>query len=68
MKKGRGATMTRDYKRPGTTTLFAALNTLNTLDGTVIAECKPLHRHVEWLEFLKLIDRQTPQDRVPSSH
>jgi len=61
MKKGRGATMTHDYKRHGTTTLFAALN---ILDGTVIAECKTKHRHEEWLDFLRLIDRQTPSDKT----
>ncbi len=44
MKKGRAATMTHDYKRHGTTTLFSALN---TLDGTVIAHCKARHRHEE---------------------
>lgn len=60
LKKGRGATLTHDYKRHGTTTLFAALN---TLEGTVIAQCKPKHRHGEWLDFLRLIDRQTPKDK-----
>jgi transposase len=58
MKKGRAQTMTHDYKRHGTTTLFAALN---TLDGTVMATCMPRHRHQEWLKFLRLIDRQTPE-------
>jgi len=57
MKKGRAQTMTHDYKRHGTTTLFAALN---TLDGTVMATCMPRHRHQEWLKFLRMIDRQTP--------
>ena len=47
LKKGRAATMTHDYKRHGTTTLFAALN---ILDGQVIAQCQQRHRHVEWLE------------------
>jgi len=61
MKKGRGATMTHDYKRHGTTTLFAALN---ILDGTVIADCKAQHRHEEWLEFLRLIDRATPKGKT----
>jgi len=60
LKKGRCGTMTHDYKRNGTTTLFAALN---TLDGTVIGTCMPQHRHQEWLKFLKLIDKQTPQDK-----
>ena len=57
MKKGRAGTMTHDYKRNGTTTLFAALN---MLDGSVIGTCMPRHRHREFLGFLKLIDQQTP--------
>jgi transposase len=57
MKKGRAGTMTHDYKRNGTTTLFAALN---MLDGRVIGACMPRHRHREFLRFLKLIDQQTP--------
>ncbi len=57
MKKGRAGTMTHDYKRNGTTTLFAALN---MLDGRVIGTCMPRHRHREFLRFLKLIDQQTP--------
>ena len=61
MKKGRAATMTHDYKRNGTTTLFAALN---VLDGQVIAQCQQRHRHTEWLKFLKQIDRETPKDRA----
>lgn len=60
LKKGRGETLTHDYKRHGTTTLFAALN---TLDGTVIGTCMKQHRHEEWLKFLRLIDRKTPADR-----
>ena len=48
--------MTHDYKRNGTTTLFAALN---TLDGKVIGQCLPRHRHQEFLQFLRTIDRQT---------
>ena len=56
MKKGRCGTMTHDYKRNGTTTLFAALN---MLDGTVIGECMPRHRHREFLRFLKTIDERT---------
>lgn len=56
MKKGRAGTMTHDYKRNGTTTLFAALN---MLDGTVIGTCMPRHRQREFLRFLKLIDQQT---------
>lgn len=58
MKKGRAGTMTHDYKRNGTTTLFAALN---LLEGTVIAECMPRHRHQEFLRFLKRLDRETPK-------
>src|SRR5271163_1176155 len=58
MKKGRAGTMTHDYKRHGTTTLFAALN---VLDGTVIGRCMPQHRHQEFLKFLKTIDRSTPK-------
>ncbi len=61
MKKGRAATMTHDYKRNGTTTLFAALN---VLDGQVIAQCQQRHRHIEWLKFLKQIDSETPQDKT----
>ena len=58
MKAGRAGTFTHDYKRHGTTTLFAALN---TLDGTVISMCQPQHRHEEWLQFLRLIQRKTPK-------
>jgi transposase len=58
MKAGRAGTFTHDYKRHGTTTLFAALN---TLDGSVISMCQPRHRHEEWLKFLRLIDRKTPK-------
>lgn len=57
---GRAGTMTHDYKRHGTTTLFTALN---TLDGTVIGTCMPQHRHQEWIKFLKLIDQKTPKDK-----
>lgn len=59
LKKGRCGTMTHDYKRHGTTTLFAALN---VLDGKVIGECMPRHRAKEFVRFLKRIDRDTPQD------
>jgi len=61
MKKGRCGTMTHDYKRNGTTTLFAALNTLN---GSVIETCMPQHRHQEWIRFLNLIKRNTPTDKT----
>jgi transposase len=60
LKKGRAGTMTHDYVRHGTTTLFAALN---VSDGTVIGQCQNRHRHQEWLKFLQLIDAQTPADR-----
>jgi len=55
LKKGRASTMTHDYKRNGTTTLFAALN---VLDGKVIGECLPRHRHIEFLRFLRRVDRE----------
>jgi len=58
MKKGRCGTMTHDYKRNGTTTLFAALN---VLEGTVIGECLPRHRHQEFLKFLRRLDREFPK-------
>jgi transposase len=61
MKKGRAATMTHDYKRNGTTTLFAALN---VLDGQVIGQCQPRHTHTEWLKFLRQIDRATPKGKA----
>jgi transposase len=61
LKKGRAATMTHDYKRNGTTTLFAALN---VLDGQVIAQCQQRHRHEEWLRFLRKIDRETPKGKT----
>lgn len=57
LKKGRCGTMTHDYKRNGTATLFAAMN---TLDGTVISMCDDRHRHQEWLKFLRVIDYVTP--------
>jgi transposase len=58
MKKGRAGTMTHDYKRNGTTTLFAALNVLT---GLVIGQCLPRHRHGEFLRFLRKIDREVPK-------
>ena len=57
LKKGRCGTMTHDYKRHGTTTLFAALE---LAQGKLIGTCMPRHRHQEWIKFLKLIDQQTP--------
>ena len=59
MKRGRAGTMTHDYKRNGTTTLFAALN---TLDGRVIGQCLPRHRHQEFLKFLRTINRATHRE------
>jgi len=56
---GRCGTMTHDYKRNGTTTLFAALN---VLEGLVIGTCMPRHRHQEWIKFLVQIDNSTPPD------
>jgi transposase len=56
MKKGRAGTMTHDYKRHGTTTLFAALDVAT---GKVIGQCMKRHRHQEWLRFLRLLDRST---------
>jgi len=56
LKKGRCGTMTHDYKRNGTTTLFAALS---MLDGRVIGDCMPRHRHQEFIRFLKKIDAET---------
>jgi transposase len=57
LKRGRCGTMTHDYVRHGTTTLFAALN---VMDGTVIGECFSRHRHEEFLKFLRQVNRQTP--------
>jgi DDE superfamily endonuclease len=57
MKKGRAGTMTHDYKRHGTTSLFAALDVAT---GAVIGQCMKRHRHQEFLRFLRTIDRHTP--------
>ncbi len=59
LKKGRAGTMTHDYKRNGTSTLFAALDVFT---GEVIGECKQQHRHQEFLSFLKTVEKQTPED------
>ena len=59
LKKGRCGTMTHDYKRNGTTCLFAALN---VAEGKVIGTCYPRHRNEEFLKFLRKIDRETPKD------
>ena len=60
MKKGRCGTMTHDYKRHGTTTLFAALD---VLEGRVIGQCMARHRHQEFIRFLNKINRETPAGR-----
>jgi len=59
MIPGRAQTMTHDYKRHGTTTLFAALDVLT---GAVIGQCLPRHRHQEFVKFLRTIDREVPKD------
>ena len=59
MKKGRAGTMTHDYKRHGTTTLFAALD---VLDGRVIGQCMQKHRHQEFIRFLNRINREVAPD------
>lgn len=59
LKKGRCGTMTHDYKRHGTTTLFAALS---MLDGQVIGDCMPRHRHQEFIRFLAKIEAETPSE------
>jgi transposase len=59
LKKGRCGTMTHDYKRNGTTTLFAAID---MAEGQLIGKCMPRHRHQEWIKFLEQIDRETPAD------
>ena len=58
MKKGRAGTMTHDYKRNGTTTLFAALDVLS---GKVVGQCLPQHTNNELLHFLKKLDREVPK-------
>lgn len=60
MKPGRAGTMTHDYKRHGTTTLFAALNAAS---GKVISLCQQRHRHQEWIKFLRLLDDATPDGK-----
>jgi transposase len=60
LKRARAATMTHDYKRNGVTTLFAALDVLT---GKVLSMTDQLHRHQEWLKFLKTIDRKTPKTK-----
>jgi DDE superfamily endonuclease len=60
-KKGRCATMTHDYKRHGTTTLFAALD---ILEGKVIGRCMQRHRHQEFIRFLNAVERQMPVNKA----
>ena len=62
MKRGRADRMTHDYKRNGSTTLFAALS---TLDGSVVGQCLPRHRHQESLKFLRTLDREFPAELQP---
>ena len=61
MKKGRCATMTHDYKRHGTTTLFAALN---VLEGKIIGRCMQRHRHQEFIRFLNTIEADIPAGKI----
>src|SRR5450432_906447 len=61
MKKGRAGTMSHDYKRHGTTTLFAALN---VLDGSVIGRCMQQHRHEEFIRFINDVERAVPAGKV----
>lgn len=61
MKRGRGETMTHDYKRHGTTTLFAALN---VLDGTVLSQGRSRHTHQDWISFLRLLNRRTAKGKA----
>ena len=61
MKKGRCATMTHDYKRNGTTTLFAALD---VLEGKVIGRCMQRHRHQEFIRFLNAVEREVPANKA----
>src|ERR1700737_2045348 len=61
LKKGRCGTMTHDYKRNGTTTLFAALN---VLDGSVIGQCMQKHRHQEFIRFLNQIEAKVPVGKI----
>jgi transposase len=61
LKPGKAGTMTHDYKRHGTTTLFAALN---VLDGKVIGRCMARHRHQEFIRFLNAVEREVPAGKV----
>lgn len=59
LKKGRAKTATHDYRRNGTTTLFAAIELIT---GNVVSQCMPRHRHQEWLKFLRRIDEEMPPE------
>ena len=61
LKRGRAGTMTHDYQRNGTTTLFAALN---LLDGTVIGHNMQRHRHQEFIRFLNAVEREVPAGKI----
>ena len=61
MKKGRAGTMTYDYKRHGTTTLFAAFD---ILEGNVIGRCMQRHRHQEFIRFLNAVEREVPAGKT----
>jgi transposase len=61
LKRGRCGTMTHDYKRNGTTTLFAALN---VLDGSVIGRCMQRHRHQEFIRFLNAVETEVPAGKL----
>jgi hypothetical protein len=61
LKPGKCATMTHDYKRNGTTTLFAALN---VLDGTVLGRCMKRHRHQEFIKFLNAVEQKVPAGKI----
>ncbi len=61
LKPGKCGTMTHDYKRHGTTTLFAALN---VLDGTVLGRCMQKHTHQEFIRFLNAVERATPPGKI----
>ena len=61
LKPGKCATLTHDYKRNGTTTLFAALN---VLDGTVLGRCMKRHTHQEFIKFLNAVERAVPAGKV----
>ena len=65
IKPGKAGTMTHDYKRHGTTTLFAAFN---VLDGVVTGRCMQQHTHQEFIRFLNAVDRPAPTDKIGARH